>query len=424
MADENNYFNCLSGSDESVCYTFLMSKENREYPDTSVKIWQMAYLMSLPTLVAIFVSPALPAIGRHFSVTGTEVQPLMSWFLAGFAFAQLLCLPTVNRFGIKPTLYVALGIYLSSVIFSWIALSMDSLQLLLYARIFMAVGSEPTVMIVITIINQYFSPSEVRRVSTYSMASVPILSALGLIIAGILTETLGWKSTFYFLFILGVFAISIALALPEVVKSYNPNALNPKIIAKEYSQAFRFLPIVFFGVATGLNISILYIIAGAGPFVGINYIGLSPAEYSLYLTSSYTAQIIGAYINGKLSYTISAKYAMTLGYFISIFGGIILLICFASGYINHLSLFIGLFIVMLGMPFVYSTTTYLAMSHYRDISSAPSVYSFIYLAMLFLVSSLLTWIPAIIPVIMPVLILFVLLLSLLCCFIAWMILFR
>ena len=92
----------------------------------------IASMMALTALGIDSMLPALPAIGDSLGVTEpNHRQFVITAFLLGFAFAQLVYGPLSDRFGRRPVLIIALTSY---VLTSALAAISGSFVLLLVAR--------------------------------------------------------------------------------------------------------------------------------------------------------------------------------------------------------------------------------------------------------------------------------------------------
>ena len=126
---------------------------------TPPPLWILLLTISFPSVAAVLVAPALPAISDHFNISDALAQYVMISFLIGYAFGQLLYSPLANRFGRKPAFYIGLGIYLLGTSLALIDIWLNSYYLLLVSRVFMALGSGCGLVLTHTIINDVYPPS-------------------------------------------------------------------------------------------------------------------------------------------------------------------------------------------------------------------------------------------------------------------------
>lgn len=147
----------------------------------------------------------------------------------------------------------------------------------------------------------------------------------------------------------------------------------------------------------------VYIAASGAPFIGIEEIGLTPAHYGLLLLIPYGGQFIGTLSAGKISQRLSAYQVMALGYSSTIFGSLLMFVCFLFHWINVFSLMVPIFFIMMGLPMTYGSVTVMALVGYEDKATGSAIMSFVTMSVTLVVIFILTTLPAWDPLIMPLL---------------------
>lgn len=366
-------------------------------------IFLLSLFISFPTLVGVFISPALPAMASYFAVSAAQSQPLMGWYLLGFALAQLLYPPFLNRFGRKPPLYISLYICMGGLILSILAFFIHSFSLLLFARIVTALGAASCFPIMVIIATEFFSVDDSKKALGYLMASVQVVSILGIVLSGMLTDFLGWQSLMFFLFFYSIILLFLAHKLPETTKEYHHDALEIKKITCDYIRAFSYVPIIIYGIVMGFTIAILYVLAGIGPFIGIKTMGLSPTIYASLLILPYGAQILGAIYNTYMGKPLKSHYPILWVFASVITGSLIMLISFLYGHVNVFTFFGSLSLIMFGMPIAMSRLLTLAISGYDKKGTAVPIVSSVMIGLAALLAGVPALLPTITPALLPVL---------------------
>lgn len=355
----------------------------------------LIFLISFPSVSAVLISPALPAISDFFHTSAGHAQQLMTLFIVGYTLGQLIYSPLANRFGRKIAAYAGIILYLFSSLICLVGIYLNSFTIILIGRLLMALASSVGMIISFTIINDYYQQQQARAIMGYTVLAYAFMPALAITIGGLITTHLSWVYCFYFYCVYGVFILLVTMQLPETLQNKNLHALKLHTLLRSYYHAFSSWRLVIFSIIYGVTGgAITYVVASAAPFIGINEIGLTPAHYGVLLLIPYCGQFLGAFGAGKISKHLSAYQVITLGYCSTIFGSGLMFICFLLNWITVFSLMFPLFFIMMGLPMVYSNVTVMALVDYPDKASGSAVMSFITMAVtLFAVFSL-TLLPA------------------------------
>src|ERR1043166_6514186 len=97
----------------------------------------LALLTGLGPLSVDMYLASLPSIGRLLDAATSQVQLTISFYLIGYAFAQVLYGPLSDRHGRRPVLLAALAIYLLATLLCAFAFSIEAL---IAARFAQAIG--------------------------------------------------------------------------------------------------------------------------------------------------------------------------------------------------------------------------------------------------------------------------------------------
>src|SRR6201989_1732228 len=98
----------------------------------------LAMLAGLGPLSVDMYLASLPEIGRLLSAPAAQVQLTISFYLVGFAVAQVFYGPLSDRHGRRPVLLAALTIYLVATLACSLAFSIETLMA---ARLVQALGA-------------------------------------------------------------------------------------------------------------------------------------------------------------------------------------------------------------------------------------------------------------------------------------------
>ena len=117
---------------------------------------------------------SLPDMGRLLEAPMSQVQLTISFYLFGFATAQVLYGPLSDRHGRKPVLLTALAIYLMATLACALATSIEAL---IAARFVQAVGASGAIVLARTVVRDMYDGVQVAR-ELSRLASIMALAPL------------------------------------------------------------------------------------------------------------------------------------------------------------------------------------------------------------------------------------------------------
>src|ERR1043165_343711 len=123
----------------------------------------LAMLTGLGPLSMDMYLASLPAIGHVLGAPASQVQLTISFYLIGFAVAQVFHGPLSDRHGRRPVLIATLGLYLIASLACALAFSIETL---IAARFIQAVGGSGASVLARAVVRDMDERSEERRVGT------------------------------------------------------------------------------------------------------------------------------------------------------------------------------------------------------------------------------------------------------------------
>jgi EmrB/QacA subfamily drug resistance transporter len=168
----------------------------------------------LVSLDVTIVNVALPSIRRDLATTTAGLQWVIDAYTLVLASLLMLSGSIADRFGRRRVFQVGLSLFTLASALCSLA---PSLGVLVAFRMLQAVGASmmnPVAMSIIT--NVFIEPkARARAIGTWG-AVVGVSMALGPLVGGALTQTVGWRAIFWINVPIGVVAIALAqLFVPE-----------------------------------------------------------------------------------------------------------------------------------------------------------------------------------------------------------------
>ena len=343
----------------------------------SLPLLTLVLMISFASINAVMFTPALPNIAHFFDISAGVAQQTVSVFLVGFAIGQLLYGPLANRYGRKPALYIGVGLQIVSSFLCVIAGLIHHYQLLVIARLIMALGSSVGLIMTFTMINECYEPKIAS--SKLSQVMIPYAVAPGLSIAlgGVLNTYFGWMSCFYVGAIYGILLLFFVTKLPETLKQKNPYALEVSHLLTSYGTQFTNISLITGGVLMGAVTAFIYVFAALAPFLAMDLLHMNSSVYGAANILPPIGLMLGSLLSARLVQKKSMKFVMQLGISVVVVG----VLCMFITTFYHISaiwmLFAPMTLIYFGLALILPNASVLAMKTVSDKAHGASVMSFL-----------------------------------------------
>lgn len=189
----------------------------------------MAGLMSLNALAIDAMVPALPAIGAALNVADENSRQLVvSLYVLGFGFTQIVYGPLSDRFGRKPVLIVSLVLYVVFALACWAA---PSFTLLLAARMAQGGAAASTRVLVVSIVRDRFEGPQMARIMSLAFLVFLLVPMLAPVFGQLTLLVASWRAIFFGLALGGaIMLLWTVIRLPETLRPEYRRPLDAKTI--------------------------------------------------------------------------------------------------------------------------------------------------------------------------------------------------
>ncbi|MCJ8148871.1 multidrug effflux MFS transporter [Shinella sedimenti] len=194
----------------------------------------MALLMALNALAIDIMLPGLQEIGASLGVESeNHRQYVISAYLIGFAFAQLLYGPVSDRFGRRIPMFVGLAIYVVS---SLAAILVPSFTALLVLRFVQGIGSAAMRVITVSIVRDIFGGRAMAEVMSLIMMVFMVVPVMAPGIGQVVMILGDWHLIFVFMAVMAAAVWAwMYFRLPETL---HENDVRPFTV-RSVLQGFR-----------------------------------------------------------------------------------------------------------------------------------------------------------------------------------------
>ena len=186
--------------------------------------WWTLIAVSIATFMLLLditvVNTALPSIREELGGSFSDLQWVVDSYVLALAAVVLTAGSLADRLGRKPMFIAGLGVF--SVASLLIALA-PTIELVIAGRALQGLGGAIMFALSLALVAQEF-PAGRERATAMGVygATIGIAVAIGPLVGGALTDSLGWESVFYLNVPIGLGAIAMTLA--KVANSRDPNA--------------------------------------------------------------------------------------------------------------------------------------------------------------------------------------------------------
>ena len=268
-----------------------------------------ALTLIAPLAVHLFL-PVMPAVKSAFGISDALAELTFSITLGAMAIVTLAYGSLSDRYGRRPILLGGLALFLVG---SAVAALAGSIEVLIVGRLIQAVGAGCGLTLTRAIARDaYGAEALVKAIAYLTMAY-----ALGPMIApplgGLLMDSIGWRSVFWFALIGGVIISALAYFLLFETRDPREADERPRGVAYHYAALLGNARFMAFVLQSGAMSFMFFAIAAASPFLMKDLLGRSATEYGLYFMIFPVGYCTGNLISSRLSGRVQIEKMILLG---------------------------------------------------------------------------------------------------------------
>lgn len=347
--------------------------------------WLVCYF-SIATFSATIITPALPAMQVSFNLRLGEVDWVVSVFLMGYVFGQLLYGPIASKWGSVFSLRLGLIINLIGILVCLLGINAHAFWALLMGRILSALGAASGLACVFMLINEHLLEPQQKTAIAYSVFSFTLGMGLAITLGGIITEYWHWSGCFIILFIHGLIMYFGTYVFHNAMQPIQNSTLF-----QGYKTAIHSQTLVIFSLAVGFSTAITYCYSTAAPQIAKNLLHLSSAAYGYWNLLNVLGMLIGGLWSKHLLQKFSATKVFLLGLILCIISISSFMLLWQSRSASILWFFGNAAFMSLFGGLVYSGGSYIASHAIHDKANASSMMSFINLITATLAVIIMPW---------------------------------
>lgn len=331
--------------------------------------------ISIASVSAAMLTPALPIIEKQWALAHGHVEWLVSVFLVGYVFGQLIYGPLANRFGRLNALRIGLTGNLAGLILCYVAASCHSFSWLLAGRLISALGAACGLACTFMLINELLPIDKAKKLMAYTVVSFTLGAGLAVLFGGLVTQYWHWSGCFILLMFHGVLMLGCTWLFPETLSQKQP--LNIAHLVAGYLHSLRSKKLIVFSMIAGINSSFTYCFAASAPLYAHTVLQLTPSQYGYWNFANIIGMLTNGFLGAALLRRFDTRQVLRFGLFMTAPTLAILVMLAVIHNTSASAFFLTTMLVYVFSGLAFPTSSYLASNAIADRASASSMMSFI-----------------------------------------------
>jgi DHA1 family bicyclomycin/chloramphenicol resistance-like MFS transporter len=289
--------------------------------------------------------PVMPAVKVVFGMSDATVGLTYSAALFVMAFATLVYGSLSDRYGRRPVLLTGLALFALGSAVSALAPNVPGLMT---GRVIQALGVACSVTLARAIARDAYGTEGLVKVIAYLTMAYTLGPMLSTVLGGLLLDTVGWRSVFWFAAIAGAL---IAWGSWSVLYETNPATQRPHRSSgylRDYAQLFSHLRFDAYVLQSGFSSGCFYTMAAASAFLMKDTLGRSATEFGTWFIAFPCGFFLGNLLSSRLSQRHSIEALVLAGSIVNFAAISLQSISILAGYLTPLVLFIPGFLITFG----------------------------------------------------------------------------
>src|SRR5215210_8820507 len=313
--------------------------------------------------------PSMPGMARALGVDFATIQLTLSLYFAAMALGQLIVGPLSDRFGRRPVLLVGLTVF---VIGSLICLTAQNVGFLILGRVVQAMGGSAGITLSRAIVRDLYGRNQVASMIGYVTMGMAVAPMIAPTIGGVLETLFGWRASFAFLMVFGGVVLLFAFWYLSETNRNRGSAETARQLMHGYGYLARSRLFWGYTLTTGFISAVFFAFLAGAPYVMIELMGRSPAEYGFYSAIVPSGYILGNFVSGRLAGHVGPNRMILAGSIMALARVAAMAAAFATGFVLPAALFGPMFFIGAGNGLVLPSAIAGAVSVKPDVAGAAA----------------------------------------------------
>lgn len=261
------------------------------------RLWKLIVIFSFTNVLAVLISSALPEIGLFFHITKATTQNVVSIYLLGCFLGQFLYAPFMNAVGKQKTLQGGLVITILGSILCLISIELKSFNFLLIGRLITAIGSGLGPVLVLAVMNDFFSQKEIKKIFSLLSTIFILVPAISVLLGGLITAYISWIGCFYLIFFYAFVVLLLSRSFIDIVSDIDFNHFHPVRVFKSFYQELSNSGFAIFTIISACASCFMIVFISEVPFIAVKILKMNPSSYGFYSLIPNFAMLLGGVIS-------------------------------------------------------------------------------------------------------------------------------
>lgn len=339
-------------------------------------------VVTAPCFSSAIISPSLPLISDFYRLQNDNTSALVSNFLFGYLFGQIMYSILSKIYGYQKSLLIGFSIYIFGCFIQLLSIYSEYYPLMFYARFICALGSSSGLICAFAIINDISDNREKsQELISLAFISLTIVANLSLALGGYITEYYGWMFNFYLMTVISIYStVMIYFFIPksEFSKSSAPNTFQ--FLYTDHIKYLFNYRLISASIIVAFSTSSTYLYNAYASKVTSTFFHLSPSDFGFFSVINLFGLICSSWFSSRISKKFTIYRILFIGLCITAAPISVLYLfhdlIFASsgGYIIFFTL---IFILNVGLGMLYPSASYYALNSGYCSSTTSSIMNFI-----------------------------------------------
>ncbi len=340
-----------------------------------LKVALLLSYICIASISAAIITPALPAIEQFYNLQSGALEWVVSIFLFGYVFGQLLYGSLANCYGRLPALRGGLFLNLIGIFICLSAVFWVNYPLLLLGRFITGLGAASGLCCTFILINEYLTPERAKQAMSHAIVSFTVGIGAAVSLGGVITQYLHWWVCFLLLLGHGVVMLFCTKLFTETLIS--PKAFDIKAIGVGFAAAIRNAQLVIFSLTVGLVSLFGYAYSATAPLYAQDTLHLTASEYGYWNLINMVGMFGSGFLGAALMKRYGPKIVLLTGLVLLIPAFISLAAILQFNIDSTSWFFVTTAVMYLFTGIIFPAASYFASNAIADKASASSVMSFL-----------------------------------------------
>lgn len=283
----------------------------RGAPTLGITLLLASLSMISPLSIDTFL-PSFPTIAEEFGISDWKVQQIITAYLLPFACFALVHGPLSDALGRRRVVIGGLILYTAGSIGCFLAPTFGTL---LFCRMLqgLAAGIGPTVAR--AVVRDIFDGTNAQRLMSSMMLVFSLAPAVAPIIGGWVHVSLGWRSVFGMLVVLGAaLMVACMLLLPETHPREKRTPFKARALIGSCWRVGTGGAFFLLAISAALAIAAVFIYIGSAPAIILDVWGLTETQFHYIFIPVVAGFMVSSFMGGRMAGRTGRRRQISMGF--------------------------------------------------------------------------------------------------------------